>query len=443
MQNPALSFRDTNQLSRDDLLAEIDRLNFFIKSTMDQAYEWSLDSNDIYVSQNLSKLLGYPSLWIVHDTLLNSIHPDHQALHRTTVESHFNNHRHRVVLEYQILEKSGNYCWVEENGVALRDANGKPVSYVATVTDISPRKLAENGLLESNARLLAIMENTSSPISLKDNAGRFVLVNDIFCIKQGLTRHDVIGKTVYELFDKKTADEVSAQDQAVIDGKKPIPFELSAIDPDNKTHTFISDRFPIFSADGALIGVGSLETDITERKQMEAALRASEQEMRLLAATDPLTGARNRRSFFEIGNSELARSIRYSRSLTLLMMDIDHFKKFNDTYGHAAGDLVLKNFAKECNRTLREQDTLGRLGGEEFGVVLPEIDLKTAFLIAERLRQNLMKLETHLDGEILKFTVSIGISECHLDDKTIDAALSKADSALYRAKQNGRNQVAN
>lgn len=441
MHTSALSPRDTSELSRSELRAEIDRLTFFINATMDLAFDWDLETNTVHVSEALAKILGCVSQPVSHQDFLNFIHVDHRSPHQDATASHFKNDRHRVVLEYPFLENDGNLRWVAENGIAMRNIDGKPLRYVATLKDVSPRKMAEADLFESNARLLAIMENTSSPITLKDTEGRYVLVNDIFCIKRGLKRHEVIGKTAYDLFEKDVADDVTAQDQAVMKSGEPIPFELSSVETDNELHAFISDRFPIFSADGALIGIGSLNTDITERKQMEAALRASEQEMRLLAATDPLTGARNRRSFFEIGNGELARSHRYKRSLTLLMMDIDHFKAFNDTYGHAAGDLVLKAFADECMRTLREQDVLGRLGGEEFGVVLPEIDMDTAVVIAERLRQNLMDLETVVDDNALKFTVSIGVGKCGSSDKTIDGALNEADAALYRAKQSGRNRV--
>lgn len=428
-------------MSNAELLEEIDRLKFFIKTAMDLFYEWDTDSDTVLLSDNLAMTLGVKTSTPTKEHFLNCIHPDHRDLHSETMDSHFKNNRNRAVLEYQIADKNGDFIWVNENGVALRDGDGIVTGYVATLTDISPRKLAEAGLLESNARLLAIMENTSSPISLKDGAGCYVLVNDIFCIKQGLKRHDVIGKTAFDLFPKEIAEAETRQDKEVISSQKSIPFELNTTAADGTIQTFISDRFPIFSADKKLIGVGSLNTDITERKKMEAALRASEQEMRLLAATDSLTGARNRRSFFEIGNRELARSNRYNRPLSLLMIDIDHFKKFNDTYGHAAGDLVLKNFAVECIRTLREQDTLGRLGGEEFGVVLPEIDLQTALGIAERLRQNLMGLESHADGQVLKFTVSIGVGECKSSDLTIDPALGLADEALYKAKQEGRNKV--
>ncbi len=441
MDTSALLPRDTRDLSPSELRDEIDRLNFFISATMDLAFEWDLATDDVFVSKNLATILGADSQTIPYKQLLDAIHPDHRSHYQDAVRSHFNQDRRRVVIEYQIREHDGDYRWVAENGIAMRDQDEKPVRYVASFKDISPRKMAEAEFLDSNARLQAIMENTSSPISLKDTDGRYVLVNDIFCVKRGLKRHEVIGKTAHELYDKTFAEEVTGPDIAVIETGKPVHTEISSVEADNEMHTFISDRFPIFAADGTLIGIGSLDTDITERKKMEAALRKSEKEMRLLAATDPLTGARNRRSFFEIGNSELARSNRYKRSLSLLMMDIDHFKNFNDTYGHATGDVILKNFATECLRTLREQDTLGRLGGEEFGVILPEIDLETAEVIAERLRQNLMDLETVLDGKSLKFTVSIGVGQCNWEDATIDRALNEADNALYRAKQSGRNRV--
>jgi diguanylate cyclase (GGDEF)-like protein len=163
--------------------------------------------------------------------------------------------------------------------------------------------------------------------------------------------------------------------------------------------------------------------------------------MRFLASIDSLTGARNRRNFFICGNQELARSKRYQRPLCILMMDIDHFKTVNDVHGHAAGNAVLKNMVSVCHQILREQDKLGRLGGEEFGIILPEIKIDAAYIFAERLRKRLMDLQTKTKNAEIFFTVSIGITQCTKDVLTLEDALSQADLALYKAKQEGRNRV--
>ncbi|WP_159445557.1 sensor domain-containing diguanylate cyclase [Oceanospirillum multiglobuliferum] len=167
-------------------------------------------------------------------------------------------------------------------------------------------------------------------------------------------------------------------------------------------------------------------------------------EARLLyiANTDELTNLPNRRQFMERLGVEFSRSNRYGTPLSLLMIDIDHFKKVNDQYGHAVGDDVLRLLAKTCLGLLRDTDIAGRLGGEEFAVVLPQTDQAQALQVAERMLQTLAALELELaDQKILKFTVSIGVATFTEQDNSADALLSRADHCLYYAKQNGRNQV--
>ncbi|WNJ98365.1 diguanylate cyclase [Thalassospiraceae bacterium LMO-JJ14] len=176
-------------------------------------------------------------------------------------------------------------------------------------------------------------------------------------------------------------------------------------------------------------------TDITERKSME-------EELRRLATTDPLTGVNNRRRYNEISERELTRCKRYQHPLCVLMLDADHFKTVNDTYGHDAGDRVLQSLAKACSAELRDVDVLGRFGGEEFTVTLPETELETALDAAERLRVALSAIKVQLDdGQEISFTVSIGASELRDKNETLADLLNRADAALYIAKEQGRNRV--
>ena len=170
-------------------------------------------------------------------------------------------------------------------------------------------------------------------------------------------------------------------------------------------------------------------------------LRAATRELERLAATDPLTGAFNRRRFLEVGNAELRRSKRYKHTFSVLMLDIDHFKAVNDTYGHGIGDTALKETVTAIQDAMREQDTLGRLGGEEFAVIVPETDTEDAAAVAERIRGSIAQIVIDTPDEPLSFTVSIGVSECDDDDDSVDDALTRADNALYDAKEQGRNRV--
>jgi diguanylate cyclase (GGDEF)-like protein len=164
-------------------------------------------------------------------------------------------------------------------------------------------------------------------------------------------------------------------------------------------------------------------------------------DLETLAAIDWLTGLYNRRQFESLALAELARSQRYMRPLTLMMLDIDHFKKINDTYGHATGDRVLQALATVCLATKRDADIAGRLGGEEFALLLPETTGSAAAQFAERLRQQIRDCAPVVDGEKLPLTVSIGIASALLTSSGIQPLLNNADQALYDAKRSGRNRV--
>ncbi|GHD57236.1 sensor domain-containing diguanylate cyclase [Jeongeupia chitinilytica] len=180
-----------------------------------------------------------------------------------------------------------------------------------------------------------------------------------------------------------------------------------------------------------LIGI----SDITEHKALES-------ELQRRATTDGLSGLANRAHFMDVSNHELIRAQRYGRPLTLMMIDIDHFKRINDAYGHDAGDAAIRAIAALCRSTLRDADVIGRLGGEEFAALLPETPMPMALLVAERLRARIEAHELVIpSGETIRFTASIGITPLEPGDTLIDPLLKRADLALYDAKHAGRNRV--
>ncbi|HCS70162.1 MAG TPA: diguanylate cyclase response regulator [Rhodospirillaceae bacterium] len=170
-------------------------------------------------------------------------------------------------------------------------------------------------------------------------------------------------------------------------------------------------------------------------------LKAANAELTRLATTDFLTGVWNRRRFMELGEAEVARVRRSGRSFGMAMMDVDHFKSVNDTHGHDAGDNVLRALAEACVDRLRNVDIVGRMGGEEFALILPETDPQGAMLTVERLREYLSELAIPIDSGTLTVTVSIGVTTVRDPSDTIEGALKRADEALYKAKGSGRNRT--
>ena len=167
----------------------------------------------------------------------------------------------------------------------------------------------------------------------------------------------------------------------------------------------------------------------------------SEEELRRLATIDALTRAENRRSFLEQLESEVLRSQRFTHHLSVLAIDLDHFKNINDTFGHPAGDQALKNFSIECMDALRTCDTVGRIGGEEFAVLLPETDFTEALEAAERIRSLIEKLEVHYEENSIRLTISVGVACSTSSGYSGSDLLKHADIALYKAKNSGRNRV--
>jgi diguanylate cyclase (GGDEF)-like protein len=165
-------------------------------------------------------------------------------------------------------------------------------------------------------------------------------------------------------------------------------------------------------------------------------------EVQELAFTDPLTGLNNRRSLFELGKIEFSRAVRMKRSFCCMMLDLDHFKQVNDNYGHLTGDQVLEEFAKRCKASIREVDLIGRYGGEELIILLPETDLKTAKQIAERLCEYISETPMKFSTNEINVTVSIGIAQKDKNTSDLKTLIARADQAMYVAKHKGRNRVA-
>jgi diguanylate cyclase (GGDEF)-like protein len=169
-------------------------------------------------------------------------------------------------------------------------------------------------------------------------------------------------------------------------------------------------------------------------------LSGHERRLRREALIDPLTGVFNRRSFLEFSSKEEARTRRGGKTFAVLMVDIDHFKRINDTYGHPAGDVVIKELADVATRVLRPSDVLARYGGEEFVINLPDTTQDQALVVAERLRRAVEASAVVSDAGAIRFTVSVGVATCS-HRTPLSEAIAHADKALYAAKQNGRNRV--
>jgi diguanylate cyclase (GGDEF)-like protein/PAS domain S-box-containing protein len=273
-----------------------------------------------------------------------------------------------------------------------------------------------------------------------DSDGRCTFINPAALDMLGFRAEEVLGRNQHAVFhhQRRDGEAYAATDcpvhKTLVDNKARKVEDEWLLHKDGSGFPAAMTITPTAETDGHA-GAVVVFRDLTEQKRMEA-------ELLRLATTDFLTGLPNRRRFLEQLDLELARLRRgVVSSAALLMLDLDHFKKVNDHYGHPAGDSVLQHFSAMLRESLRRVDTAGRLGGEEFAVVLAGSSMESACLYAERLREQVATTSFRSDHGPLKVTVSIGVTVLSDLDASVAVALARADLALYRAKSAGRNRV--
>ena len=344
------------------------------------------------------------------------------------------------VMEYRRHSSNGDWIWIHSIGrVTEWGQNRQPLRMIGIHANISDRKLAEAALKESEFRWKFAIEGSGDGVwdwNIESDKKTFSLR-----WKEILGYSELDDPTSLPEWDNRFhPDDKLRAEKAMQDFLNDIissyclEFRMRCKDGSYK---WVFSRGMIVSRDDAKVALRMIGTlsDITERKNLELELTRQ-------AHLDYLTGLSNRRHFIEQGDMELARAKRYDTDLSLIMLDIDYFKNVNDTYGHQVGDIVLQALSKSCHEILRRFDLAGRIGGEEFAVILPETNGKVAIEVAERLREAIAKLEVTIPiGLPLHFTVSIGVTTLFDKQVNIDMLLNQADKALYQAKETGRNKV--
>lgn len=237
-----------------------------------------------------------------------------------------------------------------------------------------------------------------------------------------------------DLMDEATNERLQTEVKAALERDEPFSVEYSMIRKDG-TEVWVWERGRGVLEDTGETVLEGIVLDISDRKALE-------NELEELATRDSLTGLFNRRELSRIMEEELERARRYQRSMAILWIDFDHFKDINDTFGHAAGDSVLKSVSKLLLESVRTVDSVGRFGGEEFVIVLPEMEVAEARDTADRLRRQVGSLQHPLgDGSTVPLTISVGVAVYPIHGLTVPDLCAAADKAMYRAKERGRNCV--
>ena len=334
--------------------------------------------------------------------------------------------------ERNIVKETGitNIYWSVKR--PLYDNIGNMIGISGISTDITERKNLEIELQEQKELLNTILNNVDAYVYIKDINRNFLYVNQNTAELFAKPLHDIIGHRDKDVLPDQMADIFWQSDKDVFENNKKISIEETIIDPKGQIKHYWSSKLPYtLNKEKVLIGFSS---DITEIYLLKEKLKQE-------AITDPLTGIYNKRHFNIIAQTEYNRSIRQNLDMSIIMLDIDYFKQINDNYGHFMGDFILQEVSKVFKSQIRDEDTLFRIGGEEFTIILPHTNMDKSILIADKIRVMIENKVFRSSGKEISITVSLGVSTLKKSDKQFEDILLRADKSLYDAKNNGRNKV--
>ena len=352
--------------------------------------------------------------------------------------------------EKRYIRCNGTLIWVNRTISIVRDPDGRPRHCISIIEDITERKRAQEALRESEERSRALLSAIPERVFFKDSECIFIQVNELFASDIGKRPEEVIGRSDFDLFPAELAAAFQSDDRRVMQSRMTLVKE-------ERNHLGGRERVvevtksPVIDDHGQIIGVLGLFSDITERKKIEDQIRrySAELEKRKadlesvntqlenLATTDGLTGLMNHRVFHERLREEFSRASRYGTPLSIIMLDVDWFKQYNDAFGHLEGDAVLREIGAILRMTVRSHDIPARYGGEEFAVILPMADGRKAKVAAGRVRRAIERAPWRSKP----VTVSVGIATLQAGTPAPHKLLQQADAALYHSKAAGRNCV--
>lgn len=416
----------------------VDRLNAVIHAH--PQWQWEIDKRYrvTKVAESLLTLLGREHDAVIGEPIYASMAPDEA----TRVERFFTA-RSGVPFSCAItrhLRADGGTVAIESDAIPLQDEDGELQGYRGIAQGVVDVDLAES---ESVYRMMAIYNTAPSALCLIGRDGRYLAANTAYAAIYGLSSGALVGRKADELWPG--AAERMRRNLQLLDAGQEIP--AHELEYDGRFYQVLAN--PVNNLLGQVIGITCALMDITEHKQAEQKLKETNRKLEYFARNDHLTGLANRRHVDEVLADEVHRAMRGNYPLSVLMLDVDSFKKYNDHYGHLQGDECLRTVAAELKASLhRYGDLVGRYGGEEFLAILPGTDAIGALKVAGAIIHAINALSIpHAKSKYGKVTFSIGVATLETVPHTqgieaqCDALLQAADRALYTAKLSGRNTV--
>ncbi len=394
------------------------------------------DGTILLFNPGAERILGYRCGETIGKLRANDLFPPEAGKElRARLYSEDNGGRGQLLdVETEILHKGGNRIPIRLSCAAILDGETE-IGWIGSFSDISTRKALEQEFLESEERFRGIVESASDAIISFDADRSIVMANQAAGTMLGYTASELLGMNFRRLIPPKYGDNWEQIERYAAGGGphllrryielsalgksgREIPVQMSMAEKRHRGKRFVT----------------AIIRDISARKAME-------EELRILSITDSLTQLYNRRHFASLARKEMDRAQRTRNPFSLIMIDVDNFKQYNDTYGHAEGDKVLQGAGQAILSTFRTMDSCFRFGGEEFVILLPETPAVGAMTAAERIRIRFSELEffPNPGGTPVRLTLSIGVAEYH-EKNTLDDLIRFADLAMYAAKNMGRNR---
>ncbi len=455
--------RDVTQMraAQRALLESEERYRRLIENAPDIIFRWSLVEKSFdYISPAVEAITGY----VPHEMMLN---PDvvRQSIHPLFIKSLASHWRLLASgegetareIEYQIVHRSGETRWLRERAVTVRDHKGRPIAVEGLATDITEQKTVEQALVRGQVMVESTLQGLPVAVMVIDREHKVVHWNQAMERLTGVKAEEVVGTTrtwhpfypeprpvlVDLIVDmdwdgiKHYYGDMELKRSPLIGGGLECEGFFKGLGGSDRQLYFLAA--PILDQDNRVVRAIETLVDLSDKRRLE-------EELRRLSVTDDLTGLYNQRFFYATLAREVESARRYGHQLSLLLLDLDHFKSYNDSYGHLEGDKVLSACAKAVQGQVRATDLACRYGGEEFVVLLPHTPLDEALKVAERIRGAVERLEffpvlPEKGLTTASMTLSIGVA-IHRGAQNSQDLVRRADHAMYEAKAAGRNRVA-
>jgi diguanylate cyclase (GGDEF)-like protein/PAS domain S-box-containing protein len=461
-----------------------ERFKLLAWATKDAVWDWDLETNQIWWGEGLQKIFHYSSATREPNAewRLERIHPEDREKVNRTINQALQSGMEFWSKEYRFQRKDGTYADIMDRGYILRDNSGTPYRMIGAMIDITERKYMESSLIQANEQMRQVLnelQRRNRETALLNEMGRSLQAcqstEEAYRVVVDFTGQifPQMAGALYLLNPEQTHVSETASwgglatNQRMFSPDECLSLRGGQTQPlgeaqARKYCTHIGEQLPATSfclplqIQGEVLGILHLQSKqeensdeskrqlayiIVEQMGMALSNLKLREALREQSIRDPLTGLYNRRYMEEALKQQVSRVTRQLHPLGIIMIDIDHFKKFNDAYGHATGDTLLRDLAQVLQKRIRTEDIACRYGGEEFTLIMPDASLEAAQQRVEELRHEVRSLRlqgTELDEPI---TLSVGIAIHPQHGRTIENVLHAADSALYRAKKEGRDRV--